>query len=159
MKKTIEERFEEKVDRSGDCHLWTAGTNVAGYGRIHFAGAAVLAHRVAVELDGREIPEGMGVMHTCDNPPCVNPAHLVVCTHAENMADMKAKGRGNAGKTFPNATGNRGEKNGSAKLTEADVKRIRYEIRNSTKSHSQIAEMFGVCQQTVSNIHTGRNWK
>ena len=90
---TIQERFWSKVDRSGECWLWTAA-KVQGYGS--FDGRR--AHRVAWELAYGPIPKGVGyhgtcVLHRCDTPACVNPAHLRLGTQADNMADRDAKGR------------------------------------------------------------------
>lgn len=87
-------RFNAKVDRRGpdDCWLWTAGKRTE-YGCIKIAGKCYDSHRVAVMLDGREIPAGMIVMHTCDNPACCNPAHLQVATYSANTKDAIGKGR------------------------------------------------------------------
>lgn len=92
---TLEERFWEKVNRGtgDDCWEWQAGKTTAGYGQIGSCGRKLYAHRVSYELHKGPIPEGMVVMHSCDNPGCVNPAHLSVGTLADNNADMTAKGR------------------------------------------------------------------
>lgn len=73
--------------------MWTGGLSPSGYGRIKVAGKYLRVHRVAYELFVGPIPAGLIVMHTCDNPPCCNPAHLKPGTNAENSADMVAKGR------------------------------------------------------------------
>lgn len=96
------ERFWPKVARTDDpteCWLWTAGTDPKGYGRINTGTNRTTsknepAPRVAWALaNGMAIPAGLHVMHLCDNPPCCNPNHLVLGTHAANMADMARKGR------------------------------------------------------------------
>jgi hypothetical protein len=86
--------FASKVDRSGDCHTWRGTLSKIGYGHFSFGGRTYLAHRLAFLLAGGD--SGMPVvMHACDNPSCVNPAHLAGGTHVENMADMDGKGRRN----------------------------------------------------------------
>lgn len=103
----LEKRFWPKVDvRAPDqCWPFTGNRGRSGYGLIFLSkreGKLVeSAHRVAVRLSGRHIPEGMVVLHSCDNPPCCNPAHLRVGTAKENTHDMLKKGRGRCG-TRPN---------------------------------------------------------
>lgn len=96
MKKTLEERFWEKVDASAGpskCWLWTAYKDDLGYGRISLNGTAKLSHRVSYEINGGQIPEGMLILHSCDNPPCCNPAHLRPGTLADNQRDMITRKR------------------------------------------------------------------
>lgn len=76
------------------CLEWTRRVKVDGYGQINVAGKAVTTHRLAWELANGPIPEGLGVLHHCDNPPCCDPTHLFLGTQAENNADMYAKDRG-----------------------------------------------------------------
>lgn len=89
------ERFWAKVDRRGpdDCWEWTAGCNRKGYGKFSLDGATRQSHRISWELANGQIPEGLCVLHRCDNPPCCNPAHLFLGTHADNHADRSLKGR------------------------------------------------------------------
>ncbi len=95
--KTVEARFWEKVDRSGGpdaCWPRTGWHDRIGYGRFRIGDQQLLAHRVAWMLDtGELIPEGMCVLHHCDNPPCCNRRHLFLGTQADNMADCVKKGR------------------------------------------------------------------
>lgn len=91
---TVQEVFDQSVERGPDCWLWKGVRNADGYGRLYFRGHHDYAHRVAWELaHGLPIPTGVVIMHTCDNPACVNPAHLRQGTIADNNRDRAAKGR------------------------------------------------------------------
>ncbi|AXY81724.1 endonuclease [Dickeya phage Katbat] len=89
-------RFMKKVQKTADCWLWmasTRGTN--GYGTLSIGNKMALAHRVSHELFKGPIPNGQTIMHSCDNPLCVNPEHLSLGNQSLNMRDMYSKGRGN----------------------------------------------------------------
>jgi len=104
-KKTVLERFNEKVfvpfgSPVDNCHIWMAAKKKKeGYGKLNNGIDTnwILAHRVSYELFVGPIPAGLHVLHACDTPACVNPAHLFLGTQADNMRDMKAKGRSKAG--------------------------------------------------------------
>lgn len=95
----VTERFWNRVDKTlghgpkGECWVWVAGHDGYGYGAIRYKGKSVVTHRVSWEMANGLIPDGMKVLHRCDNPPCVNPDHLFLGTHQDNMADMKEKKR------------------------------------------------------------------
>lgn len=97
--KTLSQRFAEKVtpEPNTGCHLWTAALNNKGYGVLGIGGrgdGVMYAHRYALQQRlGRELSDGECALHRCDNPCCVNPAHLFVGTMADNTRDMVAKGR------------------------------------------------------------------
>jgi len=89
----LAERLWEKVVRDGDCWPFVGARDPKGYGRISVRNKALLTQRVAWELANGPIPEGMHVLHRCDNPPCVNPAHLFLGSNHDNMQDKVRKGR------------------------------------------------------------------
>lgn len=139
--KTLLERFWEKVDKSGDCWLWTGATINKGYGQIRIKGKSVLVHRVSYELHRGPIPKGLCVLHHCDNPLCVNPDHLFLGTKYDNVQDMIAKGR-----------------RSQTKLTLDKVKEIRERVSNG-ETQISLAKEFGVIQQTISDAVTRKTWK
>ncbi|WP_437230136.1 HNH endonuclease signature motif containing protein [Planctomicrobium sp. SH661] len=114
--RTVEERFWSKVDRSGGkdaCWLWTAYRNPKGYGQFAWASKTIiLAHRAAWRITYGDIPIQSCICHFCDNPSCVNPNHLWIGSHMDNVRDRDAKGR----RRPPS-----GEYNGQCKLTHEHV--------------------------------------
>ena len=143
-------RFWTKVRITPGCWLWQAGKNPLGYGRFGLNGETPSAHRVAWELHNGTVPVGLWVLHRCDNPSCVNPDHLWLGTHADNMADMAAKGRGRQG--HPSGT-----KAYHAKLTSAQAKAIRT-LRANGANQREVARQFGVHRSTVQDITQGRTY-
>ena len=142
--------FWTTVRKTNGCWLWV-GTVLPGshpYGRFTQRSKTTLAHRWAYESVNGAIPDGLVVMHTCDNPRCVRPDHLRVGTQKENVRDMWAKGR------FVRQSG---ERNPNAKLSAATVE----QIREHRKTHllKETAACFGVSRTTVSRIYLGRLWK
>ena len=144
----VAERFRRFVDSSGDCWVWTGSRNGFGYGQMSVNGRPRGAHRVSYEMHVGPIPKGMEVCHRCDNPPCVNPDHLFLGTHAENMADSLAKGR---------AARMLGEDASSAKLTAAQVDLIR-RMSLGGMPNPAIARQFGVHTSTVWSAVVGKTW-
>lgn len=147
-------RFWSKVSKSCDvsaCWEWTGSINESGYGKFRRTeGDTCYAHRFAKEMVDGPIEEGMCVLHSCDNPKCVNPAHLFIGTKADNVKDMDAKGRSRR-------AGVCGEQHGMAKLDESDVKTIRA-MKSDGESSAYIAGIYGVCKDTICKIVSKRTW-
>lgn len=114
------------------------------------ARSATLAHRLSWELFRGTIPTGAHVLHKCDTPACVNPDHLFLGTHSENMADMVRKGR---------SRGAVGVRNGSARLSEDDVREIRRVYALGGVSIRQIARRHGVSFGTIQELLAGKAWR
>lgn len=148
----LADRFWTKVDQSGECWEWTAYRSRDGYGMIGLDLRGVdRAHRVAWRLMNGPIPPGLQVLHRCDNPPCVNPAHLWLGTQAENIADMNRKGRSRKNPR-------RGSAVTTSKLKEPDVLAIRVLIAEG-HGPTAIGRRFGVSPATIHLIRNGKNWK
>lgn len=144
------ERFEERVeyDLNSGCWLWSGALNNRGYGQFSYMGRSVSAHRICLPLHGHPVAANEDVLHRCDTPSCVNPAHLFTGTHRDNMADMHAKGR------HIQACG---EQTRSSRLNEKQV----LEIRNALKrgvSQRDLADAYGVWSSTISRINTRQQW-
>lgn len=147
----ISDRFHAKVHKDpGGCWIWTGPVNNNGYGRID---GKTYAHRVSYELHHGPIPPGMSVMHSCDNPPCVNPEHLSLGTHAENMADAATKGRMSNRKR-----GQVGERHPHAKLTWSQIREIRVQAEAGVKQ-ADLARLHQVSKATIWRIVTGKMWR
>jgi|SRR5271170_2141735 len=141
--KTIEERFWSFV-RKHECGCWEWGRscNEHGYGVFYMLNRQFLAHRVCYELCIGEIPQGLKVLHRCDNPKCVRPDHLFIGTQLENIEDMVRKGR------------RKGTKHALAKLNDEQV----LAVRASVKQGRILARELGVSEALISLIRSRKIW-
>ena len=148
-KKPVEERFWSKVnkDTESGCWEWKASTTIGGYGSFSDQNRkSISAHRYSYEFHYGGIPEGMHVMHKCDNPKCVKPDHLSVGTHLDNMRDKKNKNRQVKGSLA-----------GMSKLTEEQVKNIKIKLLSGVKQ-SDIAKEFQTHKTNISYISREITW-
>lgn len=147
-----EKRFWAKVIKRGpdECWTWTASRmGLRGeYGQFSYEGKRMGAHQASWILHNGPIPEGLEVCHSCDNGLCVNPAHLWLGTHYQNMHDKLDKKRNNNAK---------GSRNGFAKLSEADVIEIR-RLKSQGMSSYDIARKYHVTQPCISYV-ISKGWK
>lgn len=141
-------RFMAKVEFTADgCWEWTAAADLKGYGRFVPHRKVWCAHRWSYDQWNGPVPEGHSVLHRCDNPPCVNPGHLFTGTHADNSADMRAKGRSCTGSRNPRAT---------ISWTIAREARRMYAAGGIT--NREIAERFGVRKAVIQAVTSGRTF-
>jgi hypothetical protein len=158
-------RFWEKVEVRGpdECWEWRASRLPTGYGLfwVHGLGPPPTikdrgwgrmmgAHRACWLLHHGEIPEGMEICHRCDNRACVNPAHLFLGTHAENVADCVQKGR---------LYDRRGAANPRAKLSPASVAEIRSRHAAGETNKSALGREYGVSDTAIHAVVNGRHWR
>lgn len=147
-RRPVADRFWEKVDKTGDCWLWTGACKANGYGvfGIGRAEGNEYAHRYAYALAHGPIPAGQSVCHRCDVRSCCNHDHLFIGTTADNQADMVMKGRSL-----------RGERHNLAKLNAETVGEIRARWALG-ETQARLAESFDVDKRTVSQIIRGAIW-
>ncbi len=145
----LEDRFFDYVGSktTSGCILWKGRPDRGGYGKITNRRRTLKAHRVAYELLVGPIPDGLDVLHHCDNPPCVNPTHLFLGTDADNVADMVAKGRHAYG-----------ERNGQSKLTAELVHEIRLR-HQAGERQKDISEAISVTSACISDIVLRKRWR
>lgn len=149
---SLQERFWNKVARSSpsDCWEWQGARQTMGYGAFSINGKPEATHRLAWEMANGPIPDGLHVCHHCDNPPCVNPAHLFLGTPAANAADKVSKGRASGGA--------RGSRNNRAKLNEWSACGVMARCLQGVPQ-VQVSREFGVTRQVVYCIVKGKVWK
>lgn len=144
----VEERFWGRVDKNGKngCWVWTGTKRAGGYGVIHINKKPIQTHRLSWELYNGPIPKGMIVRHyVCDNPACVNPAHLKLGTRADNTKDMHKKKREARGEALSN-------------LTEDQILELRNLYREGYVL-KQLSKKFNLSNSSIALILQGKNWK
>ena len=151
----LAQRWSEKVHVSPGCWEWKGARNEKGYGLIWTGSKLGKAHRVSWELHFGPIPDGLSVLHHCDNPPCVRPDHLWIGTSADNAQDRQAKGRQNRAPGDLRKNPPRGEK-ARHKLTEAQVLEIRR--RAGTTTNAALSREYGVPAMQIGMIISRRSW-
>ena len=173
-------RFWENVDirEETECWEWRAYRHKTGYGQFSIYGGIFYSHRVSCILFNGIIEDGKEVRHSCNNPACCNPKHLIVGTHKENMEDMvrsgrSARGEKNGSKTKPDRVA-RGDRNGSrtrqdrlprgakcpnAKLTDEKVLEMRALYAGGGITYQQIADQFGLSLGGTWQVINGQRWK
>lgn len=156
---TIREMFEFYMPGEppveGIVWRWTGQTNGKGYGRMSFKRKRFVASRISYELFVGPIPRGLIVRHKNDNPIDVNPHNLELGTFADNTADMIERDR----MAPVERTQHLGIDNGIAKLTDDQVREIRYRRNECGESATDIASEFGVTKQLVSIVARRKGWK
>ena len=143
--------LSSRIDFSGECWVWAGAKSARGYGVIslksqEFPQKVAMSHRAVYEICVEPIPDGMRVLHRCDNPPCCRPSHLFLGTDADNVKDKVAKGRQA-----------RGEGSGTSRLTALQVLEIRKRFL-ACERPQKIAESFNIAECHVYSIATGRSW-
>jgi hypothetical protein len=135
------------VDKKESCWLWTGGLNWDGYGQYAKNGVMHRAHRYIWEITKNKMIGNKIVMHICDTPNCVNPDHLVLGTHADNVADKIKKNRQAKGEKCPISI-----------LTESQVIEIRKKYKYRVCTYKMLADEYGVCKDTIQKAVRKINW-
>lgn len=158
------QNFWAKVEKSDSCWNWIAGKTKQGYGKIQVGRVWFLASRFSYMLHNGLLPKDKPfVLHSCDNPSCVNPAHLWAGTQLDNINDMVSKGRAATGirsgaHTHPEKW-KRGEENSSSKLTSSQVIEMRKRRDEGNATIMALCKDYGVCKRTVALILKREKWK
>lgn len=157
--------FWRKVNKLSGCWVWTGTKNENGYGYFGVSGKMIRAHRISWMMHNGVIPNKLHVLHKCDTPSCVNPSHLFLGTHKENMMDRDLKGRNkihcgdsNGARIHPEKLA-RGSKNKSSKLSEEKILKIRLIYSLGGISQKELAAQFNMNQTTIGDIIRRETWK
>lgn len=147
-RRPVEDRFWERVDKRtpDECWEWQGNKTPRGYGTIGDRDDSLYAHRLSYIFAHGEIPDGLYILHSCDNPGCVNPAHLRTGTQQDNINDALERGR------IP-----KGEKSTSAKLTQEQAEQIR-KLNQEGVSYKRLSKMFSITKSNIAHIVKMRSW-
>lgn len=154
---------EKTVIAANGCWEWTGARSARGYGTLEIKNpdwpeSSVLLHRIAYQVCVEFIPDGLCVLHRCDNPPCIRPDHLFLGTNGDNIADKVQKGRQAAGQSVRrNHAHLKGEVIVTARMTAELVMLIRRRARNG-ESYAAIARDIGFSATQVSAAARGKSW-
>jgi hypothetical protein len=143
---TIKERLAMNSKPEGACIVWMGPWDKDGYGTISVNNRKERAHRISYLEHADDIPEGLVIRHACDNPPCINPKHLLAGTYLENAQDRSERTRSFAG-----------EDNPAAVLDSNRVRSIRGDLAAGLTVAS-VAAKYGVGTSTISRIKNGKSW-
>lgn len=161
---TDTERFWSRVHKTDSCWLWSGAVTRGGYGKLRVGRQREeYAHRFSILLHGGQLPAGSVVCHRCDTRACVNPDHLFVGTHADNVRDMCAKRRQASGerhglRVHPDRAA-RGANAGPSKLTDNAVIQIRARYQDGSVTQDELAREFNVSRRAVGSILSRRTWR
>lgn len=143
-----QDRFWEKIQKSDDCWIWTSGKDLDGYGLFQLESRrTVRAHRLMYQITEGPIPDGNVIMHSCDNPPCVNPGHLAAVHELVNIADRDTKGRTS-----------QKSRHYAAKVSQEQVDQLRQRVFAGEKIY-RIHSEYGISYSQAKSIAAGRTWK
>ena len=154
LRKCPKQRLLEGSDRGtgpDSCWVWKgAKFGNTGYGQIQYQGKPTRTHRLSYQVFVGDIPDGLLVLHRCDVRVCINPSHLFLGTHKQNMDDMRSKGRENFAK---------GERIGAAKMTEEKVREARRLWKSGKYTKSSLCRRYGLTRVPMDCLLTGKTWK
>lgn len=150
------------VDDATGCWNWTGAISSNGYGHMQWQNKTLSTHRLSYECFVGPIPDGKSVCHSCDNRKCLNPEHLWIGTHSDNMSDMVIKGRAavgdrNIARRHPEIR--RGSKNGRSKLNSDIVRSARELYVKGGITYRELAERYGVALQVMYRAVKGISWR